>query len=65
MDCCQRKTDHIRQSKGSRTEKGRNKAIAEWKTDSSNGKYGFFSIIFFGNKNFIVNIPIFRKLYTF
>ena len=27
-------TDNIRQSKGAKPEKGHNKAIAEWKTDS-------------------------------
>lgn len=33
-------TDNIRQSKGTKPEKGHNKAIAEWKTDSTIGKNG-------------------------
>lgn len=44
-------TDNIRQSKGSKPEKGHNKAIAEWKTDSNVGKHGYVDYaLFVGEK---------------
>lgn len=44
-------TEYIRQSKGSLPEKGHNKAIAEWKTDSATGKCGYADYaLFVGEK---------------
>lgn len=40
-------TDYIRQSRGSRPEKGHNKAIAEWKTNSIVGSRGFVDYALF------------------
>ena len=40
-------TDNIRQSKGTKPEKGHNKAIAEWKTDSTVGKFGYVDYALF------------------
>lgn len=40
-------TDNIRQSKGSLPEKGHNKAIAEWETESIVGKRGFVDYALF------------------
>ena len=40
-------TDNLRQSKGVKTEKGRNIAIAEWKTNSSIGKNGYVDYALF------------------
>lgn len=40
-------TDQLRQSKGTRPAKGRNIAIAEWKTDSSVGKKGYVDYALF------------------
>lgn len=56
-------TDHIRQSKGSRPEKGRNMAIAEWKTDSKDGKYGFVDYALFVGET-MVGIIEAKKAYT-
>lgn len=40
-------TDNLRQSKGTKPQKGRNIAIAEWKTDSAVGKKGFVDYALF------------------
>ncbi|MCI9517313.1 MAG: type I restriction-modification system endonuclease [Lachnospiraceae bacterium] len=40
-------TDHIRQPKGAKPEKGHNKAIAEWKTESATGKGGYVDYALF------------------
>lgn len=40
-------TDQLRQSKGTKPEKGRNIAIAEWKTDSAVGKKGYVDYALF------------------
>lgn len=40
-------TDLLRQSKGTKPEKGRNIAIAEWKTDSAVGKKGYVDYALF------------------
>ncbi|MEG0107833.1 MAG: type I restriction-modification system endonuclease [Lachnospiraceae bacterium] len=40
-------TDLIRQSKGAKPEKGHNKAIAEWETDSTVGKKGYVDYALF------------------
>lgn len=55
-------TDNIRQSKGSLPEKGHNKAIAEWKTDSTAGKCGYVDYaLFVGEK--LVGIIEAKKTY--
>lgn len=40
-------TNHLRYSKGTRPQKGRNMAIAEWPTDSSVGKSGYVDYMLF------------------
>ena len=59
-------TDNIRQSKGAKPEKGHNKAIAEWKTDSVVYRNGYVDYALFAGetlvgiieaKSFHVNIP--------
>lgn len=46
-------TDNLRQSKGTKPEKGRNIAIAEWQTDSSVGKKGYVDYALFAGEKMV------------
>lgn len=56
-------TDNIRQSRGIKPEKGHNRAIAEWKVDSSVGKAGYVDYALFVGEKMVAVIEA-KKIHT-